>query len=86
MKIIELTMDDFILQSFKECLYAELGNNINEESKKILFLMEDIKKNGLKKPLEVRKHGEKYIIIDGIHRLRALYLLGWTKFPCVECK
>lgn len=46
-------------------------------------LIEDIPKNGLKRRLFVHQLGENlYGVTDGLHRLRALQILGWKEIPC----
>ena len=46
-------------------------------------LVEDIRKNGLKEPLQVHKVGDLYKVEDGNHRQRALKILGWKEIPCM---
>jgi len=45
-------------------------------------LKEDIKKNGLKEPLIVRKNGNAYYGVDGTHRYYILKELGYKIIPC----
>lgn len=52
------------------------GDDINE-------LAESIKLNGLLQPLTVKAEGEKYVLIAGERRLRALKVLGYTTAPCI---
>lgn len=46
-------------------------------------LVKDIQKNGMKEPLQVRKVGDFYSVVDGNHRQKALKILGWKIIPCM---
>jgi uncharacterized ParB-like nuclease family protein len=46
-------------------------------------LVDDIAKNGLKKPIEIHKIEIGYEVVEGVHRFRAIKKLGWIE---VECK
>jgi sulfiredoxin len=46
------------------------------EASKVLTLAEDILENGQLVPIRARKDGEKYVLIEGLHRLEALKSLG----------
>jgi len=46
-------------------------------------LAEDISKNGLKCPIEIHRIKNCYEIVEGVHRFRAIKMLGWKE---VECK
>jgi ParB-like chromosome segregation protein Spo0J len=39
-------------------------------------LAEDIVENGLKMPIQVRVDGERYVLVEGLHRLEAFKWLG----------
>ena len=41
-------------------------------------LAEDIMESGLKIPIQVRKDKERYVLIEGLHRLEAIKALGET--------
>jgi ParB-like chromosome segregation protein Spo0J len=43
---------------------------------KVLELAEDILVSGQKVPISVRKDGDKFVLIEGLHRLEALRALG----------
>lgn len=43
---------------------------------KVLELAEDILLSGQKVPISVRKDGDNYVLIEGLHRLEALRALG----------
>jgi hypothetical protein len=45
-------------------------------------LAEDIRKNGLQTPIEIHKTENGYEIVNGIHRFRAVKLLGWKEVEC----
>jgi hypothetical protein len=43
----------------------------------------DIKKNGLKTPIDVKPIGDGlYKILNGRHRIACLRALGWKEIPC----
>jgi ParB/RepB/Spo0J family partition protein len=46
-------------------------------------LVLNIKRKGFRKPLEVRKVNDKYIIIDGAHRFKACKQLGHKEVECI---
>lgn len=46
-------------------------------------LVQNIKKKGFRKPIELRKNGERYTIVDGAHRFRACKELGYTEVECI---
>lgn len=46
-------------------------------------LVQNIKRKGFRKPIEVRKNGERYTIVDGAHRFRACKELGYTEVECI---
>jgi len=41
-------------------------------------LAEDIMESGLKIPIQVRRDKERYVLIEGLHRLEAIKALGET--------
>lgn len=41
----------------------------------------DIKANGVKQNILVRKKGDKYEIVDGEHKVKAMKMLGWKDVP-----
>jgi len=65
-------------------LIQENKYNPNEmDENKFKKLVLNIKRKGFRKPIEVRKVGEKYIIIDGAHRFKACKELGHTEIDCI---
>lgn len=49
---------------------------LNEDT--VRKLAEDILENGMKTPIQVRKDGDRYVLVEGLHRLEAAKLLGET--------
>ena len=43
---------------------------------KVLALAEDMLENGQTTPIRIRPDGERYVLIEGLHRLEALRALG----------
>ena len=65
-------------------LIQENKYNPNEmDENKFKKLVLNIKRKGFRKPIEVRKVGQKYIIIDGAHRFKACKELGHTEIDCI---
>ena len=65
-------------------LIDENEYNPNEmDENHYLKLVQNIKKKGFRKPIEVRKNGERYTIVDGAHRFRACKELGYTEVDCI---
>jgi len=48
------------------------------------LLRNAMKSTGFNQPVLVVKRGERYLIVDGAHRVRAARELGMTEVPCVE--
>ena len=46
------------------------------DSDKVLELAEDILENGQKTPIRRRPDGQRFVLIEGLHRLEALRALG----------
>lgn len=46
------------------------------EPDKVRELAESILENGQKTPIRVRKDGDRFVLIEGLHRLEALRALG----------
>ena len=42
----------------------------------VRILAEDILENGHKTPIQVRLDGERYVLVEGLHRLEAVKWLG----------
>ena len=42
----------------------------------VRHLAEDILENGMKQPIQVRVDGDRYVLIEGLHRLEAVKWLG----------
>jgi ParB-like chromosome segregation protein Spo0J len=45
----------------------------------VRVLAEDILENGLKTPIQVRLDGDRYVLVEGLHRLEAAKWLGETQ-------
>lgn len=43
---------------------------------KVAALAEDILQNGQKVPIRVRRDGDRFVLLEGLHRLEALRALG----------
>ena len=56
------------------------------EPDKVLALAKDILENGQLTPIRVRADGEKFVLIEGLHRLEALGALGEETIECYRVK
>ena len=73
-KIIEIDIDRIEPNPYQP--RKEFGEDISE-------LAQSIKQNGLIQPLTVKSEGERFILIAGERRLRALRSLGEAFAPCI---
>ncbi|MEZ5666588.1 MAG: ParB N-terminal domain-containing protein [Alphaproteobacteria bacterium] len=48
---------------------------------KVDALAEDILEHGLTNPISVRRDGDRYVLVQGLHRLEAVRALGETAVP-----
>jgi sulfiredoxin len=55
---------------------AELRRTLDPD--KVQRLAEDILAAGQKTPIQVRRDGERYVLVTGLHRLEAMRALGET--------
>ena len=53
---------------------AKRGKTLDQD--KILTLAEDILVNGQKVPIRLRADGDRFVLLEGLHRLEALRALG----------
>lgn len=49
------------------------------EPAKVAALAEDMLENGQKTPIMVRADGDRFVLVEGLHRLEAARALGETK-------
>lgn len=73
-KVVEIDIDKIEANPYQP--RTVFGDDIDE-------LAESIRLNGLIQPLTVKAEGERYILIAGERRLRALKLLGNAFAPCI---
>lgn len=46
------------------------------DAEKVLALAEDVLVNSQKTPIRIRKDGDRFVLLEGLHRLEALRSLG----------
>ena len=73
-KVIEIDIEKIDANPYQP--RTIFGDDINE-------LAESIKLNGLLQPLTVKADNDRYVLIAGERRLRALRSLGYTAAPCI---
>ena len=57
-------------------IYVPAGRRGTLEPEKVKALAEDILENGLQVPISVRKDGDRFVLVAGLHRLEACKALG----------
>lgn len=59
-----------------DLIYVPTKRTKTLDTDKVLALAEDIMVNGQTTPIRLRSDGERYVLIEGLHRLEALRALG----------
>ena len=59
-------------------IYVPAKRRATLDTSKIDILAEDILENGMKLPIQVRRGNNRYVLIEGLHRLKAMKALGET--------
>jgi sulfiredoxin len=59
-------------------IYVPVKRRATLEPAKVDALAQDILTNGLKNPILVRPDGERFVLVEGLHRLEAAKALGET--------
>lgn len=59
-----------------ENIYVPTARRKTLHPETVRALAEDIVENGQKTPIQVRVDGERYVLVEGLHRLEALKWLG----------
>ena len=56
-------------------------NSLNQET--VAALAESILEDGMKVPIQLRKDGRRFVLVEGLHRLEACRALGDEKITCI---
>jgi sulfiredoxin len=59
-------------------IYVPVKRRAELDAKKVHELAESILEKGLQNPILVRKDGERFVLVEGLHRLEACKQLGET--------
>ena len=59
-----------------EKIYVPTARRKTLDPEKVRTIAEDWLKNGQKTPIQVREDGERYVLVEGLHRLEAAKELG----------
>ena len=59
-----------------DLVYVPVKRAKTLEANKVLALAEDMLENGQTTPVRLRADGERYVLLEGLHRLEALRALG----------
>lgn len=57
-------------------IYVPTARRKTLDVEKTRLLAEDMLENGLKTPIQVRRDGDRYVLVEGLHRLEAAKSLG----------
>ncbi len=61
-----------------EKIYVPTARRTTLHPETVRTLAEDILENGMKTPIQVRTDKERYVLVEGLHRLEAAKWLGET--------
>lgn len=59
-----------------EKVYVPTARRATLHPETVRTLAEDILENGMKTPIQVRPDGQRYVLVEGLHRLEAAKWLG----------
>ncbi|MFP6772129.1 MAG: ParB N-terminal domain-containing protein [Alphaproteobacteria bacterium] len=59
-------------------IYVPAKRRTTLDTGRVDSLAEDILENGMKLPIQVRRGNNRYVLIEGLHRLEAMKALGET--------
>jgi ParB-like chromosome segregation protein Spo0J len=59
-----------------ESIYVPAARRKTLHPETVRVLAEDILENGMKVPIQVRSDGNRYVLVEGLHRLEAAKWLG----------
>ena len=60
-----------------------LLRNVDETAVEYMELRDSIARNGLLNSICVRPKGDRYEVVEGMHRYTACKYLGWKSIPCI---
>lgn len=64
-----------------EAVYIPAKRRRTLDAAKVEELAESVMEDGLKVPIQVRKDGDRLVLVEGLHRLEAARALGETTIP-----
>lgn len=64
-------------------IYTPLKRRHTLKQNVVNELAESILENGLQRPIHVRQDKERYVLVEGLHRLEACKALGETKIKAM---
>ena len=59
-----------------DTIYVPTARRATLHPETVRTLAEDILENGMKTPIQVRPDGQRYVLVEGLHRLEAAKWLG----------
>ena len=62
-----------------DSIYVPTARRKTLHPETVRILAEDILENGMKVPIQVRSDGNRYVLVEGLHRLEAVKWLGETE-------
>lgn len=64
-------------------IYVPAKRRLTLDPAKVEPLAQSILEKGLENPILVRPDGQRYVLVEGLHRLEACKSLGETKIACL---
>jgi len=62
-----------------ESIYVPTKRRATLDTKKVDALAQNILEKGQQSPILVRRDGDRFVLVEGLHRLEAMKALGETK-------
>lgn len=66
-----------------EELYIPVKRRNEIDAEKVVALAEEILEDGQKVPIQVRREKDRYVVVNGAHRIEAVKLLGEERIQAI---
>jgi len=64
-------------------IYVPTARRKTLDQATVALLAESILEEGMRVPIQLRKGGDRYVLVEGLHRLEACRALGEDKIACI---
>ena len=64
-------------------IYVPTARRKTLDQTTVALLAESILEEGMKVPIQLRKGDDRYVLVEGLHRLEACRALGEDKISCI---